>query len=152
MLLQGADETVYEHVRYGDPDLWKILHVLYNKMFVSASVPSVSLMGMIVPHYKDKRRKACGKDNYRGITLFSVIIKVFEVIILRQLENFAKEKGYFATFRLAFLPVQRLPLLLWRSLTRSRKERATFLPVSWTYGKHLTRCGLMDCFINSSQS
>ena len=27
--------------------------------------------------------------------MFPVIIKVFEVILLRRLENFAKEKGYF---------------------------------------------------------
>ena len=40
---------VYEHVKYGGPDLWKILHVLYNKIFDSASVPSGSLMGMILP-------------------------------------------------------------------------------------------------------
>ena len=46
-----------------------ILHVLYNKMFDSASVPSGSLMGMILPLFKGKGFKACGKDNYRGITI-----------------------------------------------------------------------------------
>ena len=58
MLLQGADQTVYQHVRYGDPDLWKILRVLYNKMFVIASVPSGSLMGMILPLFKGKKLPA----------------------------------------------------------------------------------------------
>ena len=68
-----------------------------------------------------------------------VIIKVFEVILLRRLENFAKEKGYFPTFSLAFLPflaVQRLPSLLWRPLTILRKGRSKFLPVSWMYAEH----------------
>ena len=55
-----VDQTVYEHVKYGGPDLWKILHVYYNKMFDSASVPSGSLMGMILPLFKGK------KDNYRA--------------------------------------------------------------------------------------
>ena len=59
-----TDGTVYEHVKYGSPDLWKILHVLYNKMFDSASVPSGSLMGMILPLFKGKGLKACEKDNY----------------------------------------------------------------------------------------
>ena len=107
-----------------------------------------SLMGMILPLFKDK------KDNYRGITVFPVIIKVFEVILFRRLENFAK-KAIFPTFSLAFLPVlavQRLPSLLWRPLTILRKGREKFLPVPWMYAKHLTQCGLMDCFINSSQS
>ena len=151
----GVDQTVYEHVKYGGPDLWKILHLLYNKMFDSASVPSGSLMGMILPLFKGKGLKACEKDNYRGITMFPVIIKVFEVIRLRQLENFAKVKNLFPTFSLAFLlvlAVQRLPSLLWRPLAILRKGTETFLPVSWMYAKHLTQCGLMDCFINCSQS
>ena len=71
-------------------------------MFDSARVPSGSLMGMTLPLFKGKGLKACEKDNYRGITMFPVIIKVFEVILLRRLENFAKEKGYFSH---AFLPV-----------------------------------------------
>ena len=91
----GVDQTVYEHVKYGGLCLLKILHVLYNKMFASGSVPSASLMGMILPLFKSKGLKACGKDIYRGITMFPVIITVFEVIFLRRLENFGKEKGYF---------------------------------------------------------
>ena len=72
---EGAvDQSVYEHVKYGGPDLWKILHVLYNKMFDSVSVPSGSLMGIILPLFKGKGLKACEKDNYRGITMFPVII------------------------------------------------------------------------------
>ena len=102
MVLQGVDQTVYEHVKYGGPELWKILHVLYNKMFDSASVPSGSLMGMILPLFKGKGLKACEKDNYRGITMFPVISKVFEVILLRRIENFAKEKGYFSHLQFDF--------------------------------------------------
>ena len=87
--------------------------------------------------------------------MFPVIIKVFKVILLKRLENFAKEKAIFPTFSLAFLSVlavQKLLLLLWRSLTILRKGKEKSLPVSWMYAKHLTMCGLMDCFINCSQS
>ena len=59
-------------------------------------------MGMILPLFKGKGLKACEKDNYRGITMFPVIIKVFEVILLRRLENFAKEKGYFSHLQFGF--------------------------------------------------
>ena len=95
----GVDQTVYEHVKYGGPDLWKIL-VLYNKMFDSVSVSSGSLMGMILPLFKGKGLKACEKGNYRGITIFPVIIKVLK--FLRGLENFAKEKGYFSHLQYRF--------------------------------------------------
>ena len=59
-------------------------------------------MRMILPLFKGKGLKACEKDNYRGITMFPVIIKVFEAILLRQLENFAKEKGYFSYLQFGF--------------------------------------------------
>ena len=99
---------VCKHVKYGDPDLWKMLHVLYND---NTSVPSGSLMGMISPLFKGKGFKSCEKDNHMGITMFPVIIlKVLEVILLRRLENLAKEKSIFPTFGLAFLQVQGLPL------------------------------------------
>ena len=62
----GVDQTVNEHVKYGVPDIWKILHVLYNKMFDSASVPSGSLMGVILPLFKGKGLKTCEKDIYRA--------------------------------------------------------------------------------------
>ena len=42
------------------------------------------------------------KDNYRGITLFHVILKVFEMIILDRLEKFAKDKGYFSHLQFGF--------------------------------------------------
>ena len=62
--------------------------------------------------------------------MFPVIIKVFQVILLRRLKNFANwTKAIFPTFSLAFLPVlavQRLPLLLWRPLTILRKGRESF--------------------------
>ena len=50
------DQTVHEDLKYGGPDLWKILHIRYNKMFDSAAVPSESLMGMILPLFKGKRQ------------------------------------------------------------------------------------------------
>ena len=49
-----VDQTVYEHVKYGGSDLSKILHVLYNKMFDSVSVPSGSVTGIILPLFKGK--------------------------------------------------------------------------------------------------
>ena len=60
-IAEGVDQTIYEHVKYGGPDLWKILHVLYNKMFDNVSVPSGSLMRMILPLSKVKDLKPAKK-------------------------------------------------------------------------------------------
>ena len=37
-------------------------------------------------------RHACDRDSYRGIAMFSVFCKVFEMILLRQLEKWQKKK------------------------------------------------------------
>ena len=65
-------------------------------MFETGNIPSNSLIDMVLPLFKGKGLKASEKDNYRDITLFPVILKVFEMIILNRLEKFAKDKGYFS--------------------------------------------------------
>ena len=45
---------------------------------------------------------AYNKDNYRGIAKFLVFCKVFEMILLRQLEKIAELKGYFSYLQFGF--------------------------------------------------
>ena len=56
-------------------------------MFESSAVPAESLVGTILPLFKGKGLKASEKDNYRGITIFPVTLKVFEMVILKRLEK-----------------------------------------------------------------
>ena len=65
-LTEDPFQTVYEHVKYGGPDLWKILNVLYNRMFDSGGGPSGSLMAMILPLFKGKGLEACKKRKLQG--------------------------------------------------------------------------------------
>ena len=60
-------------------------------MFESSAVPTESLTGIVLLLFKGKGLKASEKDNYRGITLFPVVIKVFEMVILKRLEKFAND-------------------------------------------------------------
>ena len=52
--------------------------------------------GAIVPLFKCNRAKANNKDNYRGITTFSTLCKVYEMILLNRLKAFAKQRGFFS--------------------------------------------------------
>ena len=103
-------QTTYEHIKFGGPYLWYALYKLYRTMFENGNVPFNSLIDMVLSLFKSKDLKASEKDNYRGITLFPVILKVFEMTILNRLEKFAKGKGYFATFTL----VSRQVLTVWK--------------------------------------
>ena len=49
----------------------------------------------IFPLFKGKEAKACDRDSYRGTAMFSVFSKVFEMILLRQLEIIPGKKRLF---------------------------------------------------------
>ena len=95
----GICQTTHEHIKFGGPSLWSALYKLYCQMFESSVVPAESLVGMELPLFKGKGLKASEKGNYRGITL-PVVLKVFEMVILKRLEKFAKDKNYFSHVRL----------------------------------------------------
>ena len=92
--------TTYEHLKYGGPVLWDILSKLYLSLFASCDVPSQFKTFLILPLFKGKGAKACDRDSYRGIAMFSVFCKVFEMILLRQPEKVAEEKGHFSSYSL----------------------------------------------------
>ena len=58
--------------------------------------------GIILPLFKGKGTKANNKDNYRGITLFPTISKIYEIILVNRLEKFALQKGYFFQMQFGF--------------------------------------------------
>ena len=98
----GLDQVTYEHLKYGGPKLWSILSILYFRMFYSIEVPQSLKFELLLPLFKGKGTKASNKDNYRGIAMFSVFCKVFELLILRKLEAIAQEKGYFSHLQFGF--------------------------------------------------
>ena len=57
---------------------------------------------MILPLFKGKGAKANNKGNYRGITPFPTLCKIYEMIILNRLEKFASQAGYFSEMQFGF--------------------------------------------------
>ena len=51
---------------------------------------------------KDKKLKASNNDNYRGIILFSVFCKIFELLLLDHIECIAQEQSYFSDLQFGF--------------------------------------------------
>ena len=92
----------YEHIRYAGPPLWKALFCLYSDFFESGSVCQILKTGIILPLFKGKGGKANNKDNYRGITLFPTFCKIYEMMLVNRLEQFASQKGYFSQMQFGF--------------------------------------------------
>ena len=65
-------------------------------------IPKSLKPGIILPLFKGIGAKANNKDNYRGITLFPTLCKIYEMILLNRLDNFAAHKGFFSEMQFAF--------------------------------------------------
>ena len=92
----------YEHIRYGGPPLWQLMFELYREFFEQSAASKSLKTGLILPLFKGKVAKANNKDNYRGITLFPTLCKIYEMILLNRLGTYATEKGYFSELQFGF--------------------------------------------------
>ena len=95
-------EIDYEHIPHAGPPLWKILFHLYQNFFENSSVCDSLLRGVILPLFKRKGAKANNKDNYRGITLFPTLCKIYEMVLLNRLENDGEQNGLFSFMHFGF--------------------------------------------------
>jgi hypothetical protein len=82
----GWDRISAEHLIYGGDNLFRILTLIYNSISRSHVVPSHFKKGIIVPIPKGKDRNMLSKDNYRGISLLSVVSKVYEKLLLKWMD------------------------------------------------------------------
>ena len=92
----------YEHVRFAGPVLWNFLFELYNEFFDRSSICESLKVGTILPLFKGKGVKANYKDNYRGITLFPTLCKIYEMVLLNRLEKYAERRGFFSNMQFGF--------------------------------------------------
>ena len=92
----------YEQIKFTGSDLWTLLQDVYQEFFESCMIPKSLKSGIILPLYKGKGAKANNKDNYRGITLFPTLCKIYEMILLNRLDNFAAHKGFFSEMQFGF--------------------------------------------------
>jgi len=77
----GADGITIEHLRHAHPSIVLHLKQLFNLILLHGYVPDEFGRDIIVPLLKDRHGDTGKLDNYRGITISSVISKVFEVCV-----------------------------------------------------------------------
>ena len=90
----GADEISPEHLKYGGPALICWLKRLFNAMVTLEYIPPSLCHGLIIPVYKGKGRDPFNPNSYRGITLTSVIAKIFETILLHRMLPILHESNF----------------------------------------------------------
>jgi hypothetical protein len=81
----GEDESLSSnHFIHASTKLSALLSVLYNLMLVHGVSPPGMSAGTMVPIPKNKNVSLSDSNNYRSITLGSVICKIFDLIVLKQ--------------------------------------------------------------------
>ena len=92
----------YEHIRFAGSNVWVLLHLPFQNFYEKFSVCDDSKVGVILPLFKSKGAKASNKDNYRGITPFPTLCKMYEMILLNRLEKYAAQIGFFSEMQFGF--------------------------------------------------
>ena len=75
------------HLIHGDHMLNVLLSFLFNSMLNHGVVPNGMMSGTIIPIPKNKLKSLNDSNNYRGITLSSILGKLFDNIILQNILN-----------------------------------------------------------------
>jgi len=84
----GHDNLTIDHFLYSHPCIVIHLRQLFNAMLKHSYVPAEFGKGIIVPLVKDHSGDVCNVDNYRGITISSVVSKIFENCLLFKCERY----------------------------------------------------------------
>ncbi len=80
----GFDGLKYEHLIYARRSLSHVLANICTYMLRTAFVPDALKRGVIITLHKGGNKRSDNPDNYRAITLSSVLFKVFEDIVLQR--------------------------------------------------------------------
>ncbi|PZC76937.1 hypothetical protein B5X24_HaOG203981 [Helicoverpa armigera] len=83
----GHDGLSIEHLRYAGPHLPRVLALFYNLCLSHAYLPSDMLKTVVVPVVKKKTGDLTDRDNYRPISLATVVSKVFDSVLNAQLNK-----------------------------------------------------------------
>ena len=82
----GPDGLTSEHVKFSGRSLINHIVTLFNAIIEYEYTPKVYNVGHILPVYKGHGKSKSDPSSYRGITLTSILGKLFERLILDRIE------------------------------------------------------------------
>ena len=89
----GNDSLDPEHIYFGGDTLKLWLKKIFNTIVSLEELPASLNEGLIIPVHKGKGKDPFLPGSYRGITLSSVISKLFEIILLQRLSPGLEDAG-----------------------------------------------------------
>ena len=83
----GFDGIQPEHIKYGGFTLALYLSVAFTMFIRHSFVPMQFRTSYIVPVVKDRRGDMADANNYRGISVSSVVSKLMELVLMERMRN-----------------------------------------------------------------
>ncbi|MES9879758.1 MAG: reverse transcriptase family protein [Sedimenticola sp.] len=83
----GMDNICYEHLKHGGKCVEVILCKMFNAMLKYGHAPKTMKRGIIITLFKGGRKPKHDPNNYRAITLGSVVLKLYERVLLNRMEE-----------------------------------------------------------------
>lgn len=84
-------QTTAEHIKLTDPSILELLTCIINRVMIEGEFPDCTKEGVITPIHK-KSKPASEPDNYRQITVSSIIGKIIVKEILHQTQDINEEE------------------------------------------------------------
>ena len=98
----GLDGIVTELLKYGGAMMEQSLLSLFQFIFESEKFPIEWVRGVIFPLHKEGDER--NPDNYRGITLLSVVGKLYSAILTKRITNWCEQNGAISEEQAGFRP------------------------------------------------
>ena len=90
----GFDKIPYEVLKF--PIIIDVLHALFSLCFDTDILPSVWKKAMISPIPKDSTKEKRIPLNYRGISLLSVVSKLYSAVLNNRFLNYLEDENLLA--------------------------------------------------------
>jgi hypothetical protein len=90
----GHDGLSIEHIKFAGPHMARVLYMLYSFCVGHSYLPSKMIQTLVVPIVKNKTGDVADKNNYRAISLATVISKVLTDILGHMTTNLGSSLGY----------------------------------------------------------
>lgn len=94
----NSDGVVYEHLRFGREVIVPVLANMFTFMLRLGHIPNDMKKGVIITLYKGGKKSKDDPASYRAITLSSVLLKLYETVLLNRCsdliyEQISKQQG-----------------------------------------------------------
>ena len=98
----GPDKISPRMLKEAAPSIAPSLTRLFNLSLASCTVPALWKQANVIPLYKKGNRN--GPNNYRPISLLSVVGKLLEKAIFKYVFNHIRDHNLFTPFQSGFMP------------------------------------------------